>query len=215
MYHPEREFEPGIEKGTAVIAEKKEELGKEAERTIAEPLFRELKDIFPEVEHTTEEIDKKGIDFILALANGKHLAVQFSIADSREIWQKKAHKVLENPLAELKEIHPNPNLLSRNERVEEVPVILIRIRRAAVEDAYTEFKRAGGKGTPFDFLSNKKELRQTVLIQTLANLFHFSEEKELSRRFPTLCSSARERYDFLNKKINSRPEKRELVAAIK
>lgn len=214
MRSPEK-FEPKAERGTVATAEKQEELGKEAERTIAEPLFRELKDIFPEVEHTTEEIDKKGIDFILALANGKHVAVQFSIAESRGIWQKKARKVLEKPLAELKEIHPNPNLLSRNERLEEVPVILIRIHRAAVEEAYSEFKIAGGKGSPFDFLSNKKELKQTVLIQALANLFHFSEEKELSRRFPALCRAARERYDFLNKKINSRPEKPELAVAIK
>ena len=42
MRNPERQFEPKSERGTAAIAEKEEELGKEAERTIAEPLFRDM-----------------------------------------------------------------------------------------------------------------------------------------------------------------------------
>ena len=193
--------QPKIEEPSASPIEKRE-LGKEAELTIAAPLFKELEEIFPKCLHTTKAVDKAmKIDFVLGLSDKTHLAVQFSIAESREVWQKKAKQILKNPLIELGEIHPETGSLSRKERIELVPKILLRIREDLVREANYKFKQSGGKGRQVDFLPNKEEIRDTLLIQALANLSHLSEDESLARRFPGLSGIARSRYQFLNQEV--------------
>jgi len=177
------------------------ELGKEAEWTIALPLLEDLrnKGIFLEAYHTSKEVDEeRGIDFVVCLGDGSHLAVQASIADNREIWQEKAKKILQAPLVELKEIHPRIESLSRKQRIEEVPKVLWKVGPDSVEMAYYDFAKFGKKGKPFDYLTDREDLQKTLLAQIMANLTHFSQDRDLASRFLRLPGIARERKDTLN-----------------
>jgi hypothetical protein len=197
MERLERQFEPGFE----TKSEGKEQFGKEVEWTIALPLLEDLKKegVFLEVYHTSKEVDeKKGIDFVVCLPDGSHLAVQSSINEDREVWQKKAKKILESPLVELKEIHPKSNFLSRKERLEETPKVLWKLSSGSVEVAYFDFAKFGRNGRPFDYLSDKRELQKALLIQVMANLRHFFQDNDLANRFSRLPQIARERNHVLN-----------------
>jgi len=196
MRNPEK-FEPRFE----TKLEGKEKFGKEVEWTIALPLLEDLteKGVFLEAYHTSKEVDeRKGIDFVVCLPDRSHLAVQSSINESREVWQKKARKILESPLIELNEIHPKPDFLSRSQRIEEVPKVLWKLSPKSVEIAYYDFAKFGRNGRPFDYLSDKEELQEALLIQIMANLGHFSQDKDLANRFLHLPRIARERNRILN-----------------
>lgn len=193
---------------------KKEDFGKKVERTIAEPLFQELRRVFPEVIHTTERVDRKrGVDFIVTLPDGNHLAIDVSTAENQKVWLEKAHRVLNQPLVELKDIYPEPGSLSLRRIIEKVPRILLKINRDDVKEAYQNFENSGRQGRPIDFLPNREDHSQALLIQTLAHLRHYFSDQELAQRFPRLPEIARQRYETLNQIVTELFQQRKMPAA--
>lgn len=207
---PEKEPQPQVnkpEKETEL--ERKRRLGKESEWTIDLPLFHDLKEegVLSYAEHTTKEVDegKQNIDFVWGLEDRSHLAIQISLSEEKEIWEEKIKKIISEdekgrifgrPYEELKDIHPKPEILSRRQRLEQVPKIPLRIDWETINNAYTRFE-AAKKGVPFDFLPQKREIEKELLSQALDCLHVFSADKKLARYFPRLPAEAQKRYEVL------------------
>jgi len=186
--------------------ERKARLGLESEWTIVSPIFNELKEagVFLYTKHTTPIVDReKGVDFVWGLKDGSHLAVQISLGESPKTWEKKIDQVIGEmggrPYEELKDIHPEPDSLKRMARIEKTPKILLKLDWEMVNNAYRAFEKAGGKGSPFDFLPAKKEIGGDILSQALNILDHLSLDKEVAKRFPDLPALAKQRREVLGK----------------
>lgn len=219
MFHPEirgREEQPPQEQSSALI-ERRKELGRLAEEKIAIPLLKELKEVFSQVEHTSEIVDReKGVDLILSFAvpdaatgTRKHLAVQLSIAESREIWEEKVKRVRGVPSQRLLDIYGDlagkggRPPLTRSERLEEVPTVLLKIPAEAVEEAFLKSPQE-----PYSALPEKEKLLKSAILQISQGfewpLAEFRENPGFARLHKNIPALVQERQGFFSRGVAAR-----------
>lgn len=199
------------EKFPESLEERKRRLGLACETEIALPLFKTLeeKGLLSHAVHTTEDVDRdafKRVDFILGLDNGSHLAIQLSTSESLELWKKKIRQIVvgpgSRPYIELKDIHPRPETLSRQQRLEEVLKIPLRLDWETVDNVYKRFEKSNGQQSPFELLPRKEELAEDLLMQAVSLLRNFSSGAFYVQGYPHLVSLSKKQYEDFRQSVS-------------
>ena len=204
------------EKFPESLEERKKRLGLACETGIALPFFKTLEErgLFSYVVHTTKDVDRdafKRVDFIWRLDNGSHLAIQLSTSESLSLWKEKIRQIVvgpgSRPYIELKDIHPEPETLSRQQRLEEVLKIPLRLDWETVDNVYKRFEASDGQQNPFELLPQKEELAADLLFQAVGRLRDFSSGAFRVQGYPHLDSLARAQYENLRQSVSKFMEK--------